>query len=211
MESRPVSFELYSTVAFKSGSFSSLPVYIRTLGSQRFRLAALAHPWRTGWIMVAFVLATIYTTAMPTLFSAMTGYAAISRPIVNIPIFQNESSESVAMSPGCRDGMGCQSIPCGGPGDYQEEDTWAGNGFDQLWAVCYDCYRVAETGMAGLIQDSESSGTPYNINPRQVIAVGAMPNVPYYIPENECRANPVYHCESSTFRPKALNIMDDKC
>lgn len=107
MESRPVSFETYAAVAFDVGSTSSIWHFICACFSQRFRAS-----WRALRLYVAFVLATLYVVAMPTLFSAMTGYAVVSKPSIEVPPSDGlMAGMSVAA---CESWGGCQIFSCGG-------------------------------------------------------------------------------------------------
>jgi len=82
MESRPVSFETYGAVAFRNGSVSSIMSLVRALFSKRFPHRQTK--WKTIRIFTAMIAATLYIAAMPTLFSAMTGYAAVASPLLKI-------------------------------------------------------------------------------------------------------------------------------
>lgn len=106
MESRPVSFEYYGTVAFHTGSFSSMLAFLRALGSRRFPVTR-----KDIRILAVFALATLYIAAMPTLFSAMTGYAAVSAPSILVPPDPERQGSYNCLTLG-----ECTIFPCGGPG-----------------------------------------------------------------------------------------------
>ncbi|KAK5722650.1 hypothetical protein LTR15_005882 [Elasticomyces elasticus] len=135
MESRPVSFEAYGTVAFSTGSMSSIIPYLRALVSKRYPVNRLPSTWKTIRIFTMFALATIYTAAMPTLYSAMTGYAVVSGPALVVPPVKYQMSGY-----DCAETGGCATFPCGGPGASIYAD--AAGGFKRGFGVCQDCERV---------------------------------------------------------------------
>ena len=70
MESRQVSFETYGAVAFRTAGIALIVPLLRALMDARF-----PGSWKMRRIFTAFILTTLYISSMPTLFSAMTGYA----------------------------------------------------------------------------------------------------------------------------------------
>lgn len=115
LESRPVSFATYGAVAFDTGRFASLHRLIRAPFSQKFHCGALG--LRT---YVAMAFATGYIVAMPILFSAMTGYAAITTPALMVPNYDSDSPHTVPGTdlPGSNadycmsDGAVCDIVQC---------------------------------------------------------------------------------------------------
>ncbi|KAK4961369.1 hypothetical protein LTR10_001859 [Elasticomyces elasticus] len=135
MESRPVGFEAYGTVAFSTGSMSSIIPYLRALVSKRYPVNRLPSTWKPIRIFTMFALATIYIAAMPTLYSAMTGYAVVSGPALVVPPVKYQMSGC-----DCAETGGCATFPCGGPGASIYAD--AAGGFKRGFGVCQDCERV---------------------------------------------------------------------
>jgi hypothetical protein len=80
MDSQPVSYRAYGAVAFQTGTAGSMFTFVRAFFDDRFKMNRRAYKFYT-----TIALSTIYIVAMPTLFSAMTGYAAIATPSVQIP------------------------------------------------------------------------------------------------------------------------------
>lgn len=121
MQSRPVSYQTYGAVAFQTGSVNSMWQYVRAVGSQRFRPSA-----RGFCVFGTMALTTLYVVSMPTLYSAMTGYAALAAPSIelgdNCPVLGN-----------------CSIHPCGGPGS--PANGLSGNGFNAGWGYCLDPMR----------------------------------------------------------------------
>ena len=79
MQSQPVPYSLYGAIAFDAGSLHSITQFIYTLNMSQPRRS-----WRVVRIYFTIALCTLYVAAMPTLFSAMTGYAAVSTPSVEV-------------------------------------------------------------------------------------------------------------------------------
>ena len=129
MESRPVGFATYGAVAFKSGSISSIVTFLDTFHDSRF--PDNSRTWR---VFSAFIVCTLYISAMPTLFSAMTGYAAVSAPSVEIPPAGNSGSyDCAAMG-------GCTIYPCGGPGANEVVEN--SGGLQKAWGQVLDSMRI---------------------------------------------------------------------
>jgi hypothetical protein len=79
MQTQPVPYSLYGAIAFDAGSLHSVTKFIYTLN-----LSEPQRSWRVVRIYFTIALCTLYVAAMPTLFSAMTGYAAVSTPSVEV-------------------------------------------------------------------------------------------------------------------------------
>ncbi|KAK5163944.1 uncharacterized protein LTR77_010340 [Saxophila tyrrhenica] len=81
MENGEVGYDLFATVAFGSGSFTSLPTLLKhSIGMTP--IPRTRHAILTYWAML---LTTIWIVVMPTLISAMTGYTSRFAPFVNFP------------------------------------------------------------------------------------------------------------------------------
>ena len=126
METQAVSFSTYGAVSFQTGSFASLGHYLSNLASGRFPAT-----WRSLRIFLLFVLTTLYIVSFPTLFSAMTGYASVSAPSIEIPPHYGYSCE----------GLGnCTVINCGGPG---ASGLSGGEGLQGGWGYVGDPLRFS--------------------------------------------------------------------
>ena len=130
MDSQPVSYNTYGAVAFESGSMLSLWHYAKALvkGSSKSNLKR----WR---IFSAMILTTAYVVAVPTLYSAMTGYTTLLQPSVSI---HKDGGTVQLISYGTREGWGTL-----GPG-----------GFNTAWGMCLDCDRIQlpkKLGSAGYV------------------------------------------------------------
>ena len=79
MQTQPIPYSLYGAIAFDAGSLHSITQFVYTLSSSQPQRS-----WRVVRIYVTIALCTLYVAAMPTLFSAMTGYAAVSTPSVEV-------------------------------------------------------------------------------------------------------------------------------
>ena len=120
MQTTPVPFCTYGVVAFNAGGLHSIMRYISALGSSQTRKSGKAVR-----IYIMMALCTLYVVAMPTLFSAMTGYAVISSPSVELV----NGYGRVGASPDyCTTVGNCTILPCMG-------------GFVPIWAKVWDSAR----------------------------------------------------------------------
>jgi len=82
MESTAVSFDTYATTTLKSGSFSALISQFcdifRSHKKQGKRVNSV-------FLLLALALLTAYTVSLPTMLSAISGYQALSDPIMPYP------------------------------------------------------------------------------------------------------------------------------
>jgi hypothetical protein len=134
MDSQPVSYQIYGAVAFRSGTVRSIFAILHACATEKFK-----NTRRTYRLYTAMILATAYIVSMPSLFSAMTGYAALYAPSVEIPPIQAEYV--------CADLGGCKVELCGGPG----ATSPSGDGLVAGWGTCIDSMRF-------------NYGSPYVIN-----------------------------------------------
>lgn len=102
MEEGEVRYEIFATVAFQTGSWSS----ITTLFWQSVRSTPVPRSRRATWSFVAMLLATIYIVALPSLVSAMTGYAPRFRPYVKFGSAQFADGSLVDCWPGLEPAWG---------------------------------------------------------------------------------------------------------
>lgn len=128
METHPVSYQTYHAVSFESTSLRSMWQYVRNLSWDRSK-----QTWRGWGIFVAMTLASLYVVSMPTLFSAMTGYAAVFSPSLEMPPAGFEGGWN------CEAAGGCTIFPCGGGGAGDES---GGDGLTPGWGVVIDSTRV---------------------------------------------------------------------
>lgn len=128
METNAVSYQTYSAVSFESTSMHSIWQYLRNLGWKRSD-----QTWRSWRIFIAMTLASLYVASMPTLFSAMTGYAALFAPSLELP------PEGTRGTWNCEALGGCSIFPCGGAGSGDEA---MGGGLEAGWGVVIDSMRV---------------------------------------------------------------------
>lgn len=77
MQTQAVSYRTYCASAFDTGLLSSLGPYLS--GSVSWKKKS---PWKVRRIYAAMMLTTLYIVAMPTLFSAMTGYTPVFTPSI---------------------------------------------------------------------------------------------------------------------------------
>jgi hypothetical protein len=143
MEGEEIPFRTYSAVAFQAGGFTSLLPLIRVLPLIR----AMKTPHKRGvgqteWgpkiasrrsdtacaATVAMALLTLYIAALPTLFSAMTGYSSVSYPSL--------SYFSTLQSMALLEGEARTRIACDTEVDHQVE------GMTPAWGVVLDAGRV---------------------------------------------------------------------
>lgn len=125
MEKGPIAYGTYSTIAFGSGSFSSIFTISRTLFDKKLRSSL-----RAVKVYVSMVLATLYIICMPSLFSATTGYAAVYGPSILLP---SPHAGNVTCELG-----GCELIACGGPGS----PAVLGLGLRPGWGMAMDSWRI---------------------------------------------------------------------
>lgn len=131
METQAVPYPAYSAVSFETASMRSIWEYLRHAGWTKNEHTTVT--WRSSRIFIAMTLASLYVVSMPTLFSAMTGYAALSAPSIELPPIGHEGEYI------CEDIGGCSVYPCGGSGpDLQAE----GSGLLPGWGVVIDSMRV---------------------------------------------------------------------
>ena len=72
MEAQAVGFDTYGGLSVSTGNLAAVGVLIRALCSDRFPAKKRAYR-----IFITLLLSTLYIASMPTLFSAMTGYAPV--------------------------------------------------------------------------------------------------------------------------------------
>jgi hypothetical protein len=113
MESQCVSYSLYGTVAFQTGSASSIHPVISAFRDNRFW-----NDGRTYRLYTVMILATMYIAAMPSLYSAMSGYAVVASPSIQLPPeeFRNSVNGSQPGPYPCLEEGGCEVEFCGRPG-----------------------------------------------------------------------------------------------
>ena len=129
METKTISYQTYSAVAFESTSLRSIWHYLG--GIDWFHQSDRSlRSWR---IFTAMAIASLYVAAMPTLFSAMTGYAALFAPSLEMP------PAGFGGNWNCDDLGGCSIYPCGGAGP---GDAANGDGLVPGWGVLIDSMRV---------------------------------------------------------------------
>lgn len=88
MAREEVGYDLFSAVAFHSGGISSMGTLLsHAVGNTP--IPRTKHAVRVYWAMA---VATVYVVAMPTLFSAMTGYTSTYAPFVNMNVDFNTNS-----------------------------------------------------------------------------------------------------------------------
>jgi len=119
MDSQPVSYDTYGAVAFRTGTAGSMFAFLCAFFDDRFKRNRRSYRFYT-----AMTLSTAYILAMPTLFSVMTGYAAIATPSIEIPPTSNLAGEYQ-----CAELGGCTTQICGG------------DGFQAGWGLCSDSLR----------------------------------------------------------------------
>ena len=96
MEKRAVSYQTYSAVSFGSTSLTSISQYLQNIHWPRS--GSSWHSWR---IFLAMTLASLYVVSMPTLLSAMTGYAAVFAASIEMPPAGTEGGYNCAQSDNC--------------------------------------------------------------------------------------------------------------
>lgn len=138
MQSEPVSYAAYSTVAFRSGSSLSVPTMFHACSK-------LKSSWRSIRTYLLIAVTTIYIVCMPSLFSAMTGYAATYSPAMLVPFNPGGFSGNASCGAG-----GCQQVPCG------VKDL--GRGLRPGWGVVRDSWRYE------CWQPDCNTTDPWNIN-----------------------------------------------
>ena len=85
MDTQSVSYESYGAVAFESGNVHSLWRYLRAIRRPRGSSVLPGNAiWRRRRIFGTMLITTAYVVSMPTLYSAMTGYAPVLEPSVSI-------------------------------------------------------------------------------------------------------------------------------
>jgi hypothetical protein len=144
MERQCVSYSLYGAVAFQTGSASSILPALSAFRDDRF--------WKDGRtyrLYTVMILATMYIAAMPSLYSAMSGYAVLASPSIQLPPeeFRNGVNGSQPGPYPCLEGGGCQVEFCGRP---RAAKAFQGNGLEAGWGV------VLDSGRFGVVQ-------PYSI------------------------------------------------
>lgn len=131
-----VSFPTFGAVAFGTPGLSTMWCFLRACCSQRFRCGILGMR-----VFVSMLLATVYITSIPTLFSAMTGYAPIYSPTMLQA--SNHSKDliglyrSICLAPDGPD-PGCTTTQCGGLG------SSFGTGLQPGWGYLADLERFSE-------------------------------------------------------------------
>lgn len=109
MAERPVGFPTYAAVAFHIGTASSLWAFFRALASRSFPLT-----FRGRRVLAAMLVCSAYIVAIPTLFSAMTGYVAVSSPSIETPPALDTQSEQdgIEANWNCARQGNCSITPC---------------------------------------------------------------------------------------------------
>lgn len=128
IETKTISYQTYSAVSFDSTSLRSIWQYLKNIGWKRSD-----QNWRSWRTFIAMTLTSLYVVSVPTLFSAMTGYAAVFAPSIEIPPVGN-LGEYV-----CADRGGCSTFSCG---DGAPGDVAHGSGLEPGWGVVIDSRRV---------------------------------------------------------------------
>lgn len=123
MQTQPVPYSLYGAIAFDAGSTRSISKIISTLTSSETKRS-----WRVTRIYITIALCTLYIAAVPTLFSAMTGYASISAPSIEIV---NGFHREGASPEYCTDVGNCTILPCG-------------PSLQPVWAIVWDSARYGQ-------------------------------------------------------------------
>lgn len=142
MEREPISFGAYSSVAFQAGSLRSVLSILSALGS-----GTLTPSRKAMKLYALMALTTAYIVAMPSLFSAMTGYAAVYTP----SLLMQPNDQGIQ---NCQDFGGCKMEPCGGPGTFSSDE-----GLIPGWGVVldgwrYHCYPQSQCNETDLANDT---------------------------------------------------------
>jgi len=94
MQQGEVGYDLFSAVAFQSGSLASvLSLLKHAIGS-----APLPRTTRARWLYFLMGLATVYIVAIPTLVSAMSGYSSHFVPYVSNTTVHYQANREIAIN-----------------------------------------------------------------------------------------------------------------
>lgn len=157
METQPVSYQTYGTVAFETGKSRALYQFLcalNILGDRNGRTRGNA-PFKPSWrgcrVFTLMLFSTLYVVSLPTLFAAMTGYAAVATPAIQVP----KASEWGYPAGWCAAGDGsCTTTQCGGLGSgvstvFAGDSPWdnplntVGLGLQAGWGIVYDANRTS--------------------------------------------------------------------
>ena len=125
MQTQSVSYRLYGAVAFDTATLRSIVPQLQTVVAK-----GRASDWRTRRMCLAMALTTFYIAAMPTLFSAMTGYGAISLPSIEIANGYGASPDE------CQDNGNCTILACSG------DSEGISSGLSPVWGIVWDSNRL---------------------------------------------------------------------
>lgn len=129
MDREEVGYDLFAAVAFHSGGISSIGTLLaHAVGNTP--IPRTRHAVRVYWVMAA---ATTYIVAMPTLFSAMTGYTSTYAPFVNINLDFNSNFTLSGSLIDCQNSF----APVWGKLGNQDELGW-GYTTSGFWPIVYD-------------------------------------------------------------------------
>ena len=136
MDQQTIAFPTFGAVAFATPGLTTVWCFLQACCSRRFRCGILGLR-----IFTAMLLITIYITAMPTLFSAMTGYVPIYSPTMLQA--SNHSQNMIGLVPSiCQDPTApdpdCTTTQCGGGG------SRFGSGLQPGWGYLVDPERFSE-------------------------------------------------------------------
>jgi hypothetical protein len=129
MQTQPVPYSLYGAIAFDAGSLRSIIQFVKILSSSEAKRS-----WRVTRIYITIALCTFYIAAMPTLYPAMTGYAAISAPSIEVVngYYRKSTSPELCTEAGIGIGIGnCTVLPCG-------------SSLRPVWAIVWDSARYGQ-------------------------------------------------------------------
>lgn len=169
MQSQPIPYSLYGAVAFDAGSLHSIIQFVQTLTTSEAKRS-----WRITRIYITIALCTLYIAAMPTLFSAMTGYAAISTPSIEAVngFYRGHASPELCAEAGI--GIGnCTILPCG-------------SSLQPVWAIVWDSARYGQDEPYWVVEEGfhephpPSEYTYYMAHESDYLAAAGIPECSHY-------------------------------